>query len=78
MVALVLIAYAIGLVFGESLRSHSFPETHRKWKIYSGLFVLLKFNLILQPQKYKVGSPSSLVHLRFYCYSCANFGMINC
>jgi transposase len=45
MIALALIAYAIGLVLGETLRSQLFPVTSRKHKLYSGLFVLLKLNL---------------------------------
>ncbi len=54
MVALVLIAYAIGLILGEALRSHLFPQTHRKHKIYSGLFVLLKLNLLLPYHEFKL------------------------
>lgn len=53
MVALVLIAYAIGLVLGEALRSHLFPEPHRKHKLYSGLFVLLKLKWSLPYPKFK-------------------------
>jgi hypothetical protein len=34
-------------VLGEILRSHLFPKTSRKWKLYSGLFVLLKLKLVL-------------------------------
>jgi len=47
MVSLALIAYAIGLVLGETLRSHLFPETSPKRKLFSGLFVLLKLKLAL-------------------------------
>lgn len=47
MVSLALMAYAIGLVLGETLRSHLFPETSRKRRLYSGLFVLLKLKLSL-------------------------------
>jgi len=47
MICLALIAFAIGLVLGETLRSHIFPETSRKYKLYSGLFVLLKLKLTL-------------------------------
>jgi hypothetical protein len=47
MVSLALIAYTIGLVLGETLCSHLFPETSRKRKLYSGLFVLLKLKLSL-------------------------------
>jgi len=53
MVALGLIAYAIGLVLGETLRSHLFPETHRKRKLFSGLFILLKLKSTLQHQEFK-------------------------
>lgn len=45
MVSLALIAYAIGLILGETLRSHLFPESSRKRKLYSGLFTLLKLKL---------------------------------
>ena len=53
MVCLALIAYAIGLVLGETLRSYVFPETSRKSKLYSGLFVLLKLKLALPIQKFR-------------------------
>ncbi len=61
MIALALIAYVIGILFGEALRDVTYgqvqpeqvqalllsevPEQialHRKWQLYSGLFVLLK------------------------------------
>jgi len=47
MVCLALIAFTIGLVLGETLRSQIFPETSRKYKLYSELFVLLKLKLTL-------------------------------
>ena len=70
MVALLLIAYAIGLLVGETLRdfTYGFPDqplltsqsctsnssvTLRKgkrWKLYSGLFVLLKQKLLLSQE----------------------------
>jgi hypothetical protein len=53
MVSLALIAYAIGLVLGETLRPHLFPETSRKRELYSGLFVLLKLKLSLQYLEFK-------------------------
>jgi len=53
MVCLALIAYAIGLVLGETLRTHVFPETSRKYKLYSGLFVLLKLKLALSFQEFR-------------------------
>jgi len=52
MVALLLIAYAIGLWLGESLRSTIFPEGTRKHKLYSGLFVLLKLKLTISSQDF--------------------------
>jgi hypothetical protein len=53
MVALLLIAYAIGLLVGESLRDEMYggpqlasgssqPRTSKRWKLYSGLFILIK------------------------------------
>jgi hypothetical protein len=52
MVSLALIAYAIGLVLGETLRSHLFSETSRKHKLYSGLFTLLKLKLSISYQEF--------------------------
>jgi len=52
MVALLLIAYAIGLWLGETLRSTLFPEGTRKHKLYSGLFVLLKLKLTISRQDF--------------------------
>jgi hypothetical protein len=54
MVCLALIAYAIGLVLRETLRSHLFPKTSRKWKLYSGLFVLLKLKPVLPFTDFKL------------------------
>jgi hypothetical protein len=62
MVALLLLAYAIGILVGEAIRDHLYGpvlsqpqagsvdrsaqqpvvETGKKWKLYSGLFILLK------------------------------------
>lgn len=53
MVSLALIAYAIGLVVGETLRAHVFPETSRKRKLYSGFFVLLKLKLALPYSEFR-------------------------
>jgi len=41
MIALLLIAYGIGLWLGETLQDSLFPATHRNHKLYSGLFILL-------------------------------------
>ena len=60
MVALLLIAYAIGLWLGETLRSALFPEGTRKHKIYSGLFVLLKLKLTMPRQDFLPISSSAL------------------
>jgi hypothetical protein len=53
MVCLAFIAYAIGLVLGETLRSHLFTETSRKRKLYSGLFVLLKLKLAVDFMEFR-------------------------
>jgi hypothetical protein len=42
MVALILIAYAVVLMIGETLRTHFFPVGCRKHKLYSGSFIFLK------------------------------------
>jgi hypothetical protein len=52
MVALLLIAYTIGLWLGEALRSSLFPKGTRKHKLYSGLFVLLKLKLTMPRQDF--------------------------
>lgn len=52
MVALLLIAYAIGLWFGETLRSTLFPIGSRKHKLYSGLFVFLKLKLSISRREF--------------------------
>ena len=49
MVALILIAYAIILVVGETLRTRLFPEGSRKYMLYSGPFVFLKLKPDLSP-----------------------------
>lgn len=64
MVSLALIAYAIGLVLGETLRSHVFPETSRKRKLYSGLFVLLKLKLSLPAHTFKQIAQLALLTFR--------------
>jgi hypothetical protein len=49
MVALVLIAYTIALILGETLRTQLFPEKCRKHKLYSGPFIYLKLKMELSP-----------------------------
>ena len=44
MVALVLMAYGIGLMLGEVLREMIFGKS-KKYRLYSGLFVLLKLKV---------------------------------
>ena len=52
MVALLLIAYAIGLWLGELLREILFPKDSPKKNLYSGLCVLLKLKFSLSPPEY--------------------------
>jgi len=61
MVALLLIAYAIGLWLGETLRSTLFPDGTRKHKLYSGLFVLLKLKLTISRQVFLPISSLALI-----------------
>jgi hypothetical protein len=60
MVALLLIAYAIGLWLGETLRDTLFPKDSPKKKLFSGLFVLLKLKFSLSPPDYLHASSSAL------------------
>ena len=45
MVAMVMLAYAIGLLIGEDIRDRIY--TGKKWKLFSGLFIILKQRLNL-------------------------------
>jgi hypothetical protein len=49
MVALILIAYVISLVLGETLRNQMFPEGTRKHFMFSGPFIVLKLKPVLSP-----------------------------
>jgi hypothetical protein len=49
MVALLLIAYTLTLILGETLRSELFPAACRKHKLYSGPFIFLKLKPVLSP-----------------------------
>jgi hypothetical protein len=49
MVALILIAYTIVLIVGESLRAQLFPDGCRKNKLFSGPFIFLKLKPDLAP-----------------------------
>lgn len=53
MVAWMLIAYAICLILGETLRNQLFPETSRKRNLFSGPFVFLKLKLNLSPGAFR-------------------------
>lgn len=53
MVALLMMAYVIGLWLGEAVRDALFPEVNCcKHELYSGLFVLLKLKLKISRQDY--------------------------
>lgn len=64
MVALLLIAYAIGLWLGETLRETLFPKDSPKKKLYSGLFVLLKLKFTLSPPEFLRTSAVALSSFR--------------
>ena len=49
MVALLLIAYTIALILGETMRAAFFPATSPKNKLYSGLFIFIKLKVDLSP-----------------------------
>lgn len=48
-ISLLLIAYAISLILGETLRKHIFLEGSRKQQIYSGPFIFLNLKPDLSP-----------------------------
>lgn len=64
MAALTLIAYAVGLLVGEALRdelygpppppSDALSPRQRKWRLYSGLFILLKHKLPISPDRFRL------------------------
>lgn len=66
MVCLALIADAIGLVLGETLRTRLFPDTSRKHKLYSGLFVLLKLHWSLPYQEFRQVNSLALQSFRSF------------
>jgi hypothetical protein len=59
MVALMMIAYTMGVFVGEAIRDHKYagnhqeneerdsPNSRKQWKLYSGLFILLKHKIDL-------------------------------
>ena len=49
MIAMVLVAYAIGLLIGEAVRDQMYQG--RKHKLYSGLFILIKQRIRLSKEK---------------------------
>lgn len=49
MVALILIAYAIVLILGEAMRAQLFPEGCRKYRLFSGPFIILKLKPEIPP-----------------------------
>ncbi len=65
MVALLLISYAISLLLGEALRTFLFPENDRRRKLYSGLFILLKFKLKLSLSEYRLVSSQALASFAY-------------
>ncbi len=90
MVALTLLAYVVGLLFGEALRDVTYAKVQpadvtfaglltvprndqlsSKWKHYSGLFILLKHQLRISPDTFK------LLHLPvLQAFSCLVFGNV--
>lgn len=62
MIALVLLAYAIGLLLGETLRDQLYAHRPNVWATYSGLFILLKDRAATDAQLIK-RSTDQAVHL---------------
>jgi len=89
MVALMLIAYAIGLLVGESIRDHMYGSTEpprattsgkqdpahkgKHWTLYSGLFVLLKQKITLTHQALE-----QLISGVQHAFACLVLGDVRC
>ena len=89
MVAMVLIAYAIGLLIGESIRDHLYgsseqanatlsgepnpPHKGKYWTLYSGLFILLKQKISLPHQVLK-----RLISAVQRVFACLVLGDVRC
>jgi len=89
MVALMLIAYAIGLLVGESIRDHLYGSTEparattsgkqdpapkgKYWTLYSGLFVLLKQKIALTRQALE-----QLISAVQRAFACLVLGDVRC
>ena len=64
MVALVVLAYVIGFLIGEQIRDWEYGGS-RKWKLYSGLFILLKRKITLARGALLQALESAYMILRF-------------
>lgn len=89
MVALVLIAYAVGLLVGESIRDHLYGSSEKAsattsgqqdpahkgkyWALYSGLFVLLKQKITLTHQVLE-----QLILAVQHAFACLVLGDVRC
>jgi hypothetical protein len=71
-IAMLLIAYAISLWLGETLRAKLFPEGTRKHQLFSGLFVFLKLKPALSPPEYSRLSLHALASFSSLITSCPN------
>jgi hypothetical protein len=63
MVALMMIAYAVCLILGETMRDYLFPQPNRKRQAFSGPFILLKLKLNLPRSDFR--AISALASLNF-------------
>jgi hypothetical protein len=73
MVAWVLIAYAISLIVGETLRNQVFPEQSRKRKLFSGPFLFIKLKLNLLPNEFQNSAAQALVSFRSIVFPVRSF-----
>jgi hypothetical protein len=69
MVALLLIAYVVGLWLGEALRDFLFPGDNRKRKLYSGPFTLLKLKPNISTQDFVRLSLQALTTFAFLIHN---------
>jgi len=72
MIAMLLIAYALSLWLGETLRAKLFPHGTRKHQLFSGLFIFLRLKPALSPTDYSRLSLQALASFKILVTSCPN------
>jgi len=68
LIALVLLAYAIGLWIGEAVRDRIYEVGGEKWRAYAGLFILLRQQIPLSAGQLRaaLAQAQATFHLLLY------------